>query len=33
VIADELYHFDRKPRSFVHPLMTLNEDTYKTASA
>jgi type 1 glutamine amidotransferase len=29
-IADELYHFDRKPRPFVHPLMLLNEDTYKT---
>jgi type 1 glutamine amidotransferase len=30
-VADELYHFDRKPRQFVHPLMLLNEDTYKTA--
>jgi type 1 glutamine amidotransferase len=30
-IPDELYHFDRKPRQFVHPLMLLNEDTYKTA--
>ncbi len=29
-IADELYHFDRPPRPFVHPLMLLNEDTYKT---
>jgi type 1 glutamine amidotransferase len=30
-VADELYHFDRKPRQFVHPLTTLNEDTYRTA--
>jgi type 1 glutamine amidotransferase len=30
-VADELYHFDRKPRAYVHPLMLLNEDTYKTA--
>jgi type 1 glutamine amidotransferase len=30
-VADELYHFDRKPRQFVHPLMTLDEDTYRTA--
>jgi type 1 glutamine amidotransferase len=30
-ISDELYHFDRKPRPFVHPLMRLNEDTYRTA--
>ena len=27
-VADELYHFDRKPRPFVHPLMTLDESTY-----
>jgi type 1 glutamine amidotransferase len=30
-VPDELYHYDRKPRGFVHPLMLLNEDTYKTA--
>ena len=30
-VADELYHFDRKPRGFIHPLMLLNEDTYATA--
>jgi type 1 glutamine amidotransferase len=30
-VPDELYHFDRKPRGFIHPLMTLNEDTYATA--
>jgi type 1 glutamine amidotransferase len=30
-IADELYHFDRKPRLDQHVLATLNEDTYKTA--
>ncbi|RKQ93219.1 trehalose utilization protein [Solirubrobacter pauli] len=30
-VADELYHFDRKPRGYVHVLQTLNEDTYKTA--
>ena len=27
-VADELYHFDRKPRAVIHPLMLLNEDTY-----
>ncbi len=27
-VADELYHFDRKPRPFIHPLMTLDESTY-----
>ncbi len=30
-VADELYHFDRKPRPFVHPLLLLNESTYATA--
>ncbi|WP_196807613.1 ThuA domain-containing protein [Candidatus Solirubrobacter pratensis] len=30
-VADELYHFDRKPRPFVHPLLLLNEATYATA--
>src|SRR6185295_5687678 len=25
------YHFDRKPRGFIHPLMLLNQDTYATA--
>jgi type 1 glutamine amidotransferase len=29
-VADELYQFDRKPRPYVHPLLLLNEDTYKT---
>ena len=27
-VADELYHFDRKPRPYVHPLQLLNEATY-----
>jgi type 1 glutamine amidotransferase len=27
-VADELYHFDRKPRPYIHPLMTLDESTY-----
>ncbi len=27
-VADELYHFDRKPRAFIHPLQLLNEATY-----
>jgi type 1 glutamine amidotransferase len=27
-VGDELYHFDRKPRQFIHPLMTLDESTY-----
>ncbi|HWK29495.1 MAG TPA: ThuA domain-containing protein [Solirubrobacter sp.] len=27
-VADELYSFDRKPRPYVHPLMTLDESTY-----
>ena len=27
-VADELYHFDRKPRQFIHPLQLLNESTY-----
>jgi type 1 glutamine amidotransferase len=30
-VADELYHFDRKPRPFIHPLLLLNESTYATA--
>jgi type 1 glutamine amidotransferase len=30
-VADELYHFDRKPRPFAHPLLDLNEATYATA--
>jgi type 1 glutamine amidotransferase len=29
-VADELYQFDRKPRPYVHPLLLLNEDTYRT---
>ena len=28
-VADELYQFDRKPRPYVHPLLLLNEDTYR----
>jgi hypothetical protein len=27
---DELYAFNRKPRPYVHPLLTLNDDTYRT---
>ena len=27
-VADELYHFDRKPRPYVHVLQTLTESTY-----
>ncbi|WP_037503399.1 ThuA domain-containing protein [Solirubrobacter soli] len=27
-VADELYHFDRKPRGYIHPLQLLNESTY-----
>jgi type 1 glutamine amidotransferase len=27
-VADELYHFDRKPRPYVHPLQLLDESTY-----
>ncbi len=30
-IADELYHFDRKPRPYGHPILLLNESTYATA--
>jgi type 1 glutamine amidotransferase len=30
-VADELYQYNRKPRPYVHPLLLLNEDTYKTA--
>jgi hypothetical protein len=30
-VADELYHFDRKPRPYVHPILDLNEATYATA--
>ena len=29
-VADELYQYDRKPRPYVHPLLLLNEDTYRT---
>jgi type 1 glutamine amidotransferase len=30
-VADELYHFDRPPRPFVHPILDLDESTYATA--
>jgi len=28
VVGDELYHFDRKPRPYVHVLQTLDESSY-----
>ncbi|MDA0168252.1 ThuA domain-containing protein [Solirubrobacter taibaiensis] len=29
-VMDELYAYTRKPRPYVHPLLSLNDDTYRT---